>query len=139
MGAPTKFAVRLSGHTSGQSLLVVSTPLRQKKYEEKQQVLPISGEHYTVKLSNRMYALLTLCESSRLGEDGTTIMKDLFGLTPAEAKLADLLVQDYSIQDAAHKLGRSIGTARIQLRAIFEKTETNRQSSLVRLLMSLPA
>jgi len=59
-----------------------------------------------------------------------------FGLTPAEARLAALLVSDLSLHQAASELKIKVGTARTRLKSIFGKTSTNRQSSLVRRMLT---
>ncbi len=59
----------------------------------------------------------------------------LYGLTPAESKIADLLTQGKEMQDIAELLSISKYTARHHLKSIFSKTETNRQSALVLKLM----
>lgn len=57
-----------------------------------------------------------------------------FQLTPAEARLAALLVSGMSLTQAASQFGVSHNTVRSQLRAIFEKTQVRRQADLMRLL-----
>ena len=57
------------------------------------------------------------------------------GLTPSEARLAALLAADRSLAEAADELEVSVHTVRKQLQALFAKTGTNRQSSLVGLLV----
>jgi DNA-binding CsgD family transcriptional regulator/uncharacterized protein YhfF len=59
-----------------------------------------------------------------------------FQLTPAEARLAVHLASGSSLSDAADALGVTYNTVRAQLRAIFDKTETHRQTELVRLLQT---
>lgn len=59
------------------------------------------------------------------------LLIELFGLTPAEAQLAEQLVKGASLNDSAEALGRSRYTARSQLASIFAKTHTNRQPQLV--------
>jgi len=66
-------------------------------------------------------------------------LRDLFGLTPAEGKLAALLATGRKIEDAASDLHVSVHTARAQLKQVFAKTRTHRQSALVRLLLTGPA
>lgn len=61
-----------------------------------------------------------------------------YGLTPAEARLAALLASDFTLDEAAEHLGLSVGTVRTRLKRLFEKTGTNRQASLVRLLVMGP-
>lgn len=63
----------------------------------------------------------------------------LYGLTPAESRLAWLLVGDFSLAEAAAQLGIAQSTARTVLKRVLAKTGTRRQASLVRLLLSGPA
>ncbi len=58
----------------------------------------------------------------------------LFGLTPAESRLATALYGGASLNEYAEQQGISSGTARIQLKSIFSKTNTNRQADLIKLL-----
>jgi DNA-binding CsgD family transcriptional regulator/PAS domain-containing protein len=58
----------------------------------------------------------------------------LIGLTPAEARLAKQLADGRTVEAAASDIGISLSTARTQLRSIFRKTNTNRQTDLVRRL-----
>ncbi len=66
-------------------------------------------------------------------------LRTLYELTPAEAELASLLGAGFSVEEAAGRRGISVGTARVQLKSVFAKTDTHRQSELVRLLASIPA
>ena len=61
-----------------------------------------------------------------------------FRLTPAEARLADRLLQEESLEAAASTLGVAYHTARNVLNSIFLKTGTHRQGQLVALLARLP-
>ena len=61
-------------------------------------------------------------------------LMSLFGLTPAEARLASTLAGGLDPARAAQEIGVSRVTARNQLRTIFAKTGTHRQSELVALL-----
>jgi DNA-binding CsgD family transcriptional regulator len=63
----------------------------------------------------------------------------LYGLTPAEGRLAALLAGGKHIESAADLLGVSIHTVRTHLKHIFSKTETSSQSDLVRLILSAPS
>ncbi|MFK4792492.1 helix-turn-helix transcriptional regulator [Sphingobium sp. ZW T5_29] len=55
----------------------------------------------------------------------------LFGLTPAEARLAVALSQGTSLNAYADRRGVSVGTVRIQMKRILEKTDSRRQADLV--------
>lgn len=63
----------------------------------------------------------------------------LFGLTPAEARLAARIADGAGLDEAAEALGVTRNTARSQLQAIFAKTGVNRQGELVRLLLGSAA
>lgn len=63
-------------------------------------------------------------------------LRVLYGLTPAEARLAIHLANGEDLRAAADALGIAYTTARVQLSAIFRKTGTNRQAALVKLLLT---
>ena len=58
------------------------------------------------------------------------------GLTRAEAKLTRLLAQGFSLQEAGTRLGLRRETVRSRAKTIFEKTNTQRQQDLVRLVLT---
>jgi DNA-binding CsgD family transcriptional regulator/PAS domain-containing protein len=60
----------------------------------------------------------------------------LFGLTPAEARLAIRLVNGLSLDEAAISLGVSRNTAKSHLRAVFSKTGVTRQPQLIQLILN---
>jgi DNA-binding CsgD family transcriptional regulator len=64
-------------------------------------------------------------------------LKDLLGLTTAEARLAAILAEGVSLVEAAARLGIAHNTAKVQLRAVFAKTGVRRQAQLVALMGSL--
>jgi DNA-binding CsgD family transcriptional regulator len=67
------------------------------------------------------------------------LLGGLYGLTPAEARLASALARGRTLEDAARQFRASRNTIRTHLKRIFAKTETRRQSDLVRLLVAGPA
>lgn len=66
-------------------------------------------------------------------------LRRIFNLTPAEARLAERLVREESLQAAAEDLSVATGTARNQLKAIYQKTGTHGQGQLIGLIARLPA
>lgn len=66
-------------------------------------------------------------------------VRRLFGLSEAETELAVALCSGQTLDDAAHERGTSIHTTRSQLKSIFNKTGTKRQTDLVSLLLASPA
>lgn len=66
------------------------------------------------------------------------MLRTLFSLTPAEIRLVQhLALHDEPLTVAAEKRGVSLNTLRTQLKAIFQKTLTCRQSDLLRLVWQL--
>jgi len=64
------------------------------------------------------------------------MMRTLYDLTSAEARLAARLSGGCSLHDAADQLGVKIGTVRTQLSQIFRKTNTSRQPELVNRILT---
>jgi DNA-binding CsgD family transcriptional regulator len=62
-------------------------------------------------------------------------LRDLFGLTTAEARIAQALVEGRSPREVAESLRLSFYTVRWHMVRIFDKTGTKRQAELVRLMM----
>ncbi len=61
-----------------------------------------------------------------------------YGLAPAEARLAGLLVDGDTLAEAADTLGIKLSTARTRLKAVQAKTGCHRQADLIRLALSMP-
>lgn len=62
------------------------------------------------------------------------VIRQAFGLTPAEAALVAHLERELPLSAAAELMGISVETARSHLKRVFGKTDTNRQTSLLRLI-----
>jgi DNA-binding CsgD family transcriptional regulator len=62
-------------------------------------------------------------------------LRELFDLTPAEARVAITLFEGFDPKLAAERLDISVWTVRRHLAQIFEKTRTNSQVELARLMM----
>lgn len=61
-------------------------------------------------------------------------LQELFDLTAAEARLAQLIACGDSVEEVAQTLSIKMTTARTQLAAVFAKTDTRRQAKLVAIL-----
>ncbi len=82
-------------------------------------------------------ALLTFTDLELNCGPKPLVLSQAFGLTPADARLASLIGAGNSPEQAAQELGVSEATARNQLKAVFNKTNTHRQPELVALLSRL--
>ena len=67
---------------------------------------------------------------------GEATLRAVFGLTPAEAKLAEALLRHGCLSACNTEGGKSYETLRTQLKALFVKTETHRQADLIRRLQA---
>lgn len=61
-----------------------------------------------------------------------------FGLSPAECRIATMLADGYALKEIAGALSVQHDTIRKHLQSIYQKTATNRQPELIRLLLNLP-
>ena len=82
-------------------------------------------------------ALLTLNALGPKPGPPAAILAKTFRLTPSEAKLACIIARGAPPYIAARELKISRDTARNQLKAVFAKTDTHRQSELVALLLQV--
>lgn len=74
-------------------------------------------------------------DPEQTSETPVQIITRMFGVTPAEASLAMLLVNGLTLDEAAKMQGVSRNTTRTHLRSIFAKTGVSRQTMLVRLIL----
>jgi DNA-binding CsgD family transcriptional regulator len=87
-------------------------------------------------LGRRFARAVFIGDPKRRTGDPIGVLNEAYGLTPGETRLTLLLLADCSLEEAAGLLEISRSTARSVLKRIFEKTGTNRQSALVRLLLT---
>jgi DNA-binding CsgD family transcriptional regulator len=84
-----------------------------------------------------VHALITLNALGPKPGPPAAILAKTFRLTPSEAKLACIIARGAPPQIAARELKISRETARNQLKSVFAKTDTHRQSELVALLLQV--
>jgi uncharacterized protein YhfF/DNA-binding CsgD family transcriptional regulator len=105
---------------------------------------PYQASVFPLKPSHAIHDLAHTCEAilfvedpeQKPGPDQADLYSRAFRLTPAEARLAVHLASSGSLRDAADTLSVTYNTARSQLRAIFDKTGTHRQTELMRVLQT---
>jgi DNA-binding CsgD family transcriptional regulator/PAS domain-containing protein len=84
-------------------------------------------------------AVVAVRDPEVLSEIEPELLAQLFGLTSAEAYLAEGLSRGQTLSSVAVARGTSIGTARQQLKQIFRKTEVDSQRELMGLLLRIPS
>lgn len=83
--------------------------------------------------------ILMIVDPDEHREPAEPLLRQAFGLTPAETHIALALARGQDLQEIALANGVSPGTVRTQLKAIFAKTRTHRQAELVALLGRMSA
>jgi DNA-binding CsgD family transcriptional regulator len=84
------------------------------------------------------YAIVFVTDTRKPARSRAAVMQQLYRLTPAEARVADCLLNGLEVRDTADHLGITLETCRFHLKRIFTKTGMRRQSELIRLMLSLP-
>lgn len=79
-----------------------------------------------------------LADPRRAAGNPLSVLRTLYRLTPAEAKLTFLLAAGRTLEEAATNLGVTRGTVKTRLKKVFDKTDTHRQGDLIRLVLSGP-
>lgn len=98
-------------------------------------VLPLCGAaHDVFSGASTLIVVSTLETTGNI--PGIDLLRALFDLSPAEAKLAAALSSGQTLKDAAADQAIQFSTARSYLEQVFRKTGTNQQSQLVALLKS---
>lgn len=74
-----------------------------------------------------------VCDPDRSPRDLESMLSSIWGLTPAEARIAGCLVRGLSLKEASAHLGITEGTARFFSKQVFAKTSTHGQTEFVRI------
>lgn len=72
-----------------------------------------------------------------LTEERLAAAASVYGITPAQLRLAGLIIAGYDLVASARRLGISANTARTHLLRMFDKTGVRTQPALVRVLLSV--
>jgi DNA-binding CsgD family transcriptional regulator len=82
-------------------------------------------------------AMVVVVDPDEPREPAESLVRQVFGLTSAEARLAIALVRGLDVKEIAALNGVAEVTIRSQLKSVLAKTETHRQSELVALVARL--
>jgi DNA-binding CsgD family transcriptional regulator len=97
-------------------------------------VLAVMSLHAAT-VADRRFAMIIVVDPARYAPSEKDLT-DLFGLSPAEARVAAALMTGESLANIAAGSGVQITTVRTQLRSILRKVGVKRQFDLVRILSS---
>jgi DNA-binding CsgD family transcriptional regulator len=122
---------------SSDSSLMAPIPLPRRKYRR-----PLLA--YAIRLSTVSHdtfaacrAILVLVDLDAQPSPPVSVLRDCFGLSAAEARLAKGLAAGYGLDQCAEELSITKNTARQELKSVFGKLEVRRQSELVTLLSKI--
>ena len=87
-------------------------------------------------IGSESLAIIFVTDPEAAAVDAAELLTKTYGLTPTEARLARLLAEDRSFSEACAEMSISENTGRTHLKRIFSKTDTNRQSALIKLTVS---
>lgn len=82
-------------------------------------------------------AAILVMDSESAIEPDPAILREVFALTPAEARVTGRLVLGRSVEEIAGESGVSVETVRSQVRSILSKTNTGRQGELISLVLRM--
>jgi DNA-binding CsgD family transcriptional regulator len=99
-------------------------------------VMPFHSSHLLTE--EHPCALVFINDPEERPPSRAAFLSTLYRLTPAECRLADLILDETDLHRVSERMRITMNTARFMLKSILRKTETHRQSQLVRLLMTLP-
>ncbi|MEM5273657.1 helix-turn-helix transcriptional regulator [Cupriavidus taiwanensis] len=102
-------------------------------------VLPLPPSHAFAAQWQEPAALVIVHEHDRAPLLLGPVLRDLYGLTPAETRLSVQLAHGQGLPEASQQLGIRHETARSQLKAVFNKTGCSSQAQLTHLLSRLGA
>jgi len=101
--------------------------------------VPASDSPLSLLSPRRICAAVLISEPGAPDPLDAAVLRLLYHLTPAEARLAVAVAEGRELTEIAEAFGIARNTARAQLRTIYDKTGVRRQADLVRLLLSGPA
>jgi DNA-binding CsgD family transcriptional regulator len=113
---------------------IMAVPRRSGKAPYTIVAVPVRLERSALR-SDEAVVTVFISDPTALRELSDAHIRNLYRLTPKEAKLAVLLTGGATVAKAATALGMAEKTARIHLQGLFRKTGTRRQVDLVRVLL----
>lgn len=137
-GVQQKFAAYVTGAlngsagtTAGSDALIL--PQGEQAYLTLH-AMPVIG-HMGRNFLSRPTVLLMATEHTGRESMSRAAIGQLYGCTPSEARLAELLAQGHGLRQVAQRMGITYGTARVYLKVVFDKTGAHSQAQLVARLL----
>jgi len=122
-----------AGHPSDGNVMALTRPSSRRGFPLMISSLLTAGPGHTL---HDALAVLYITDVEGQMLQRSEPLRKLYALTQAEVELVELLCDGWSLEQAASHRGVTMNTARSQLKQIFFKTGTSRQSELVRLVLA---
>jgi DNA-binding CsgD family transcriptional regulator len=119
------------------AVIAVSRPSALRPFEIV--ISPLRTERSSLFSDAMPRAVVFLTDPERIAEAPAEALQRIYGFTAKEAALTSLLVKGHELSESADILSISLETARTHLKHALAKTETSRQSDLVRIVLSSAA
>jgi len=112
--------LQLHKPSGGRALQVLVSPFTEKELS---------------KIENERLAIVFVYDPDGHTHTAEEVLCEIYGLTSAETRLTAILADGKSLNEACEMLAITQNTARTHLKRIFSKTDTNRQTELVKLVI----
>lgn len=100
-------------------------------------IIPLrNSTAFNLCMAQPIRAMALVIDSSQRPRPAQDILHALYGLTPAECRIALLLGDGHAPRTIANMVGVTDNTVRSQIKSIFSKTNVRRQGELIRLLLN---
>lgn len=126
---------RLSTNAPDTTLMSIAVPAEEDEAPLVLHVLPVKGRARDI--FGAATALVVVTSVSEGTRPSASLIRALFDLTPAEARVAEAVVAGRDEPGALQALGMGSETVRTHVKSIFRKTGLNSRLELVRLLSSI--
>lgn len=135
------FAAMVRAACDAQAPVLAQAATAQSRHGARAQVivLPLPPSHAMGHAWQQPAALVVIHDARSSAPLLPQVLRDLYGLTPAEMRLATLLTTGIGLPEACEQLRIGRETSRTQLKSVFIKTGTNSQAQLSHLLTQLSA
>ncbi len=103
-------------------------------------ISPFVGRHlsFDLRTHDEKSLILFIVDPDKTDELPKEVLQRLFGLTKSESEILELLVSGKSTEDIAALKSISKNTVKTHVKSLFDKTQTHKQSELIRLVISTP-
>jgi DNA-binding CsgD family transcriptional regulator len=132
----TKTVLHASSTSNGNGLSAGGTVLVSRRSRPQLQILISPIRNPMLQSSQKIAAVAFINDPLRQQRPDQAVLRTLYGLTPAECRVALLLGDGQAPQQIANTVGVTENTVRSQIKSVFSKTGVKRQGELIRLLLS---